>query len=83
MEEGRLVDEGLWKHMVTVPVVFYGVKHDVVQFWEACRRFNCAARSNMICLAWSSSRYCGDCLPINYVEYDMVSGLHTTYAVGA
>ncbi|KAG0624274.1 hypothetical protein M758_3G235900 [Ceratodon purpureus] len=83
MEEGRLLDGGIWKHVVTVPVVFRGVKQDVVKFWEACRMFNSVARSNVIYLAWSSRRLRGDCLPVNYLEYDVESGLHTTYAVGA
>ncbi|KAG0616175.1 hypothetical protein M758_5G095900 [Ceratodon purpureus] len=83
MEEGRLLDGGVWKHVVTVPVVFCGVKQDVVKFWEACRMFSSVARSNVIYLAWSSRRLRGDCLPVNYLEYDVVSGLHTTYAVGA
>ncbi|KAG0566676.1 hypothetical protein KC19_7G080800 [Ceratodon purpureus] len=83
MEEGRLLDGGLWKHVVTVPVVFRGVKQDVVKFWEACRMFSSVARSNVIYLAWSSRRLRSDCLPVNYLEYDVVSGLHTTYVVGA
>ncbi|KAG0559673.1 hypothetical protein KC19_10G122300 [Ceratodon purpureus] len=82
MEEGRLLDGGIWKHVVTVPVVFCGVKQDVVKFWEACRMFSSVARSNMIYLSWCIRSMRGDCLTVNYLEYDVVSGLHTTYAVG-